>query len=176
MTPHGSERRAPQRSSLPSENILTKHKLSRRVLLEYNGLVAICVAVPSWLIARDANAAAPKKNAAWEARAKELEGKEPAYTAAEPGKWKGKEGSHVPTASFDAGQVTVSTKHPMTAEHYITTHYIKNQKGSVIGLKEFTGSDPEARSTFPLPKGTTSLTVYSHCNLHDLWTTPSQKV
>jgi desulfoferrodoxin (superoxide reductase-like protein) len=145
-------------------------KLSRRTALEYQALVALSVAVPSWLIDRDASAAAPKKNAAWEARAKELEGKGPAYTADAPGKWKGKEGGHVPAASFEAGQVTIVTKHPMTPEHFITTHYIKNQKGVVIGLKEFSGTDPEAKSSFALPKGTTSLTVYSHCNLHDLWT------
>jgi len=142
--------------------------------MKFNGLVAISVAVPSWLIERAAEAA-PKKNHAWEARAKELEAKGPAYTAAAPGKWKGKEGGHVPVASFEAGQVTIVTKHPMTPEHWITTHYIKNQKGVVIGLKEFTGTDPEAKSTFPLPKGTTALTVCSHCNLHDLWSAPAQK-
>jgi desulfoferrodoxin (superoxide reductase-like protein) len=46
----------------------------------------------------------------------------------------------------------------------------------VIGLKEFTGTDPEAKSTFTLPKGTISVIVYSHCNLHDLWDAPPQKV
>jgi desulfoferrodoxin (superoxide reductase-like protein) len=56
--------------------------------------------------------------------------------------------------------VTIVTKHPMTPEHHITTHYIKNQKGVVIGLKEFASTDTEAKSTFALPKGTTALTVY----------------
>jgi superoxide reductase len=153
---------------------MAKQKVSRRVALEYTGLVAVSVAVPSWLSASEAQAA-PEKTAAWQARAKELEGKGPIYTATAPGKWKGKEGSHVPVASFEAGQVTILTKHPMTTEHWITTHYIKNQKGDVIGLKEFAGTDPEAKSTFPVPKGTTILTVYSHCNLHDLWSSPAQK-
>jgi desulfoferrodoxin (superoxide reductase-like protein) len=63
----------------------------------------------------------------------------------------------------------------MTPEHHITTHYIKNQKGIVIGLKEFAATDTEAKSTFTLPKGTTSLTVCSNCNLHDLWSAPAQK-
>jgi superoxide reductase len=164
------------------EDPVANPKLSRRAAIKYNGLVAISVAVPAWLIEREGLAApqkaeaapqkagaAPPKNAAWEARAKELEGKGPPYTGAAPGKWKGKEGGHVPAASFEPGQVTIVTKHPMTAEHYITTHYIKDQHGVVIGLKEFTGTDPEAKSTFPLPKGTTGLTVWSHCNLHDLW-------
>ena len=134
----------------------------------------ISVAVPAWLTSRGAEAASGK-NDAWEARAKELEGKGPIYTAAAPGKWKGKEGSHVPVATFDSAGVTVVTKHPMTPEHWITTHYIKNEKGTVIGLKEFNGTDAAARSTFPLPKGTTTITVWSNCNVHDLWSAEPQK-
>jgi superoxide reductase len=142
--------------------------MGRRTAIKYQGLVALSVAVPAWLVERAAEAA-PAKNEAWQARAKELEAKGPAYTASAPGKWKGKEGSHVPTATFEAGKVTIATKHPMTPEHWITTHYIKNDKGVVIGLQEFKGTDPEAKSTFALPKGTHALTVYSYCNLHDLW-------
>jgi desulfoferrodoxin (superoxide reductase-like protein) len=153
-----------------------QQKLSRRALLEYNGLVAISVAVPSWLVGREARAEEPKRNLAWEARANELENQGPLYTAIAPGKWRGKESSHVPVASFVAGKISIVTKHPMTPEHFITTHYVKNQRGIVIGLKEFTGTDPQAKSMFPLPKGTTTVIVYSHCNLHDLWDAPPQKV
>jgi desulfoferrodoxin (superoxide reductase-like protein) len=147
---------------------MARQGISRRAFIKYNGLATITVAVPAWLRSGQAEAATTK-NAAWEARAKELEGKGPIYTADSPGKWKGKEGGHVPTATFDNAGVTIVTKHPMTAEHWITTHYIKNEKGMVIGLKEFKGTDAAAKSTFPLPKGTTSVTVYSNCNLHDLW-------
>jgi superoxide reductase len=149
--------------------------MSRRAALEYNGLVAISVAVPTWLIEGEAEAGGPQKNHAWEARAKELEAKGPVNTASAPGKWQGKEGAHVPSASFEASGVTIVTKHPMTPEHWITTHYIKNQKGVVIGLTEFSGTDPEAKSTFQLPKGTKALRIYSHCNLHDLWSAEAQK-
>jgi len=147
---------------------MARQGISRRAFIKYNGLATITVAVPAWLRSGQVEAATAK-NAAWETRAKELEGKGPIYTAADPGKWKGKEGGHVPTATFDSSGVTVFTKHPMTTDHYITTHYIKNDKGVVIGLKEFQATDNEAKSTFPLPKGTKSITVYSHCNLHDLW-------
>jgi superoxide reductase len=153
---------------------MAKQTVSRRTLIKYNGLVAFSVAVPVWLIDRQAQAAAGK-NEAWEARAKEFEGKGPPYTAAEPGKWKGKEGSHVPVATFEGDRVTIVTKHPMTPEHFITTHYIKNQKGMVIGLKEFKSTDAAAKSTFVLPKKTTAITVYSHCNLHDLWDAEAKK-
>ena len=153
---------------------MAKRTVSRRALLKYNTLAAISVAVPAWLVERQA-AAAPGKNEGWEKRAKEFEEKGPPNTASAPGKWKGKEGSHVPTATFDGDSVTIFTKHPMSAEHYITTHYIKNQKGVVIGLKEFKPTDSEAKSTFVLPKKTTSITVYSHCNLHDLWDAEAQK-
>jgi desulfoferrodoxin (superoxide reductase-like protein) len=153
---------------------MAKRTVSRRALIKYQALAVISVSVPAWLVERQA-AAAPGKNELWEARAKELEGKGPAYTATAPGKWKGKEGSHVPTATFEGDSVTVVNKHPMTAEHYITTHYIKNQKGVVIGLKEFKPTDAEPKSTFVLPKKTTSITVCSHCNLHDLWSAEAQK-
>jgi desulfoferrodoxin (superoxide reductase-like protein) len=153
---------------------MSKGSVNRRTFIKYNGLAAITVAVPSWLYSQGAEAASGK-NEAWEARAKELEGKGPTYTAAAPGKWKGKEGSHVPVATFDSAGVTVVTKHPMTPEHWITTHYIKNEKGTVIGLKEFKGTDSAAKSTFPLPKGTTTITVWSNCNLHDLWSAEPQK-
>jgi len=58
--------------------------MSRRAAIKYNGLVAISVAVPTWLSEREADAGAPKQSHAWEARAKELEA--PMYTAAAPGK------------------------------------------------------------------------------------------
>ena len=153
---------------------MSGRSVSRRAFIKYNGLAMISVAVPAWLGSRGAEAATGK-NDAWEARAKELEGKGPLYTAGAPGKWKGKEGSHVPVATFDSSGVTIVTKHPMTPEHWITTHYIKNEKGTVIGLKEFKGTDAAAKSTFPLPKGTTTITVWSNCNLHDLWSAEPQK-
>lgn len=43
-------------------------------------------------------------------------------------------------------------------------------------LKEFTGTDSVAKSNFTLPKGTTPVIVYSHCNLRDLRDAPPQKV
>lgn len=153
---------------------MAKRSVSRRALIKYNALAVISVAVPAWLIEQQAQAA-PAKNPAWQARAKELEAKGPAYTALEPGKWKGKEGGHVPTATFEGDSVTILTKHPMTPKHWITTHYIKDQKGVVIGLKEFKGTDPKAISSFVLPKKTTSITVCSYCNLHDLWEDEAEK-
>jgi superoxide reductase len=153
---------------------MAKQTVSRRALIRYNGLLALSVAVPASLVDRQAQAAGGK-NSAWEARAKELEAKGPTYTAADPGKWKGKEGSHAPVATFEGDKVTIVTKHPMSAEHWITTHYIKDQKGVVIGLKEFKPTDTAAKSSFVLPKKTTAITVYSNCNLHDLWDAEAQK-
>jgi desulfoferrodoxin (superoxide reductase-like protein) len=61
------------------------------------------------------NAALP--NAAWEARAKQLEGFGALYTEANPGPWAGKERSHVPTIIADTvltNRVTVIVNHVMT--------------------------------------------------------------
>jgi desulfoferrodoxin (superoxide reductase-like protein) len=148
------------------------NRSTRRGFIGKNGfLAAVTLAVPAWVVGDGTRAAAAaKKNPAWQSRSKELEGKGPIYTAMEPGKWKGKEGAHVPKATFESrGSVTIVTSHPMTPEHWITTHYIKNQNDVVIGLREFKGTDPAAQSEFKLPKHTTTITVYSYCNLHDLW-------
>lgn len=68
-------------------------------------------------------------------------------------------------------EVTVVTNHGMSEEHYITTIYVRNQNGLVVGLKEFSPTDVEAKVIFHLPKGTTKVTAYSNCNLHDHWMT-----
>ena len=56
----------------------------------------------------------PNKN--WEARAKQLEGSGALYTEAAPGKWAGKERSHVPTMVVDTmlkNRVTIVVNHVM---------------------------------------------------------------
>lgn len=62
----------------------------------------------------DQNSQLPNKN--WEARVKQLEGSGELYTEAAPGKWAGKERSHVPTLVADTmikGRVTVVVNHVM---------------------------------------------------------------
>jgi len=94
------------------------------------------------------------------------------YTKQNPGMWKGKEGGHAPIVAKEGNKVTVTTKHVMTAQHFIVRHTIVDEYGKVLGSKTFTPADKEAVSTYELPDGFKGgLYVTSFCNLHDLWVT-----
>ncbi len=95
------------------------------------------------------------------------------YTTENPGKWKGKEGSHAPQVSVEGRKVTITTPHPMSQEHYIVRHTLVLKDGAVAGEKTFFPvKDTTAVSTFELPEGYKfSFYATSFCNLHDLWVT-----
>jgi desulfoferrodoxin (superoxide reductase-like protein) len=112
---------------------------------------------------------------AWEQRAQQLEDANGVYSAADEGIWPGKAGNHVPAIVIDAASktATVSSTHPMTEAHWLTTIYVRNQDGVVVHLAEFVvrgaNAATAATTTFTIPAGTTSMTAYSYCNLHDAW-------
>ena len=95
------------------------------------------------------------------------------YTTENPGKWKGKAGSHAPLISVDGKKVTITTPHPMSQDHYIVRHTLVLQDGKVAGEQTFFPvKDTKAVSTFELPEGyKSSFYATSFCNLHDLWVT-----
>ena len=95
------------------------------------------------------------------------------YTKENPGKWKGKVGSHAPQISVAGRKVTVTTPHPMSQGHFIVRHTLVLKDGSVGGEKTFFPvKDTKAVSTFELPEGyKSSFYATSFCNLHDLWVT-----
>jgi superoxide reductase len=95
------------------------------------------------------------------------------YTTANPGQWSGKAGSHVPLISIDGRQVTITTPHPMSQDHYIVRHTLVLSDGTVVGAKTFfPGKDTKAVSTFTLPADNKAAWyATSFCNLHDLWVT-----
>lgn len=108
-------------------------------------------------------------NQAWEDRAEQLE--QITWTAGNPGD---KPEVHIPESTYDASarSVTVAVPHVMVADHWITTIYIRDQDGVVIGLQEYAVPTAEAESPtidFPLPSSTTRITAYAYCNLHDNW-------
>ena len=107
-------------------------------------------------------------NQDWEDLAGMLEA-EGVFTVANPGIWAGKEGSHTPAAVVAGSEVTVVTTHGMDPDHWITTLYIRDQNGVVVGLAELDASSPAGEATFVLPAGTTAVTPYAHCNDHGLW-------
>jgi len=73
--------------------------------------------------------------------------------------------------------VTLGAQHPMTADHWITTMYVRDQDGVVVGFRDFgaTQLKPQfSRGYQPsleiaLPAGTTSVRAFSFCNLHSHW-------
>ena len=95
------------------------------------------------------------------------------YTKENPGKWKGKAGSHAPQISVAGRKVTITTPHPMSQGHFIVRHTLVLKDGSVAGEKTFFPvKDTKAVSTFELPEGyKSSFYATSFCNLHDLWVT-----
>ena len=169
-----SSSRCPMTSNISAGKIPMKSDMSleRRDFLRMIGVGVTVAVVPASMVgcgSDDADGIAT--NDAWEALAatKERGG---VYTTANPGKWAGKEALHVPRLSWDGVRyLTVEAKHPMTSDHWITVIYIRNQDGIVIGLQEFSGTDPAAKVVFSLPNGTTGVTAFAHCNLHDDWST-----
>ncbi|MBU0960817.1 MAG: twin-arginine translocation signal domain-containing protein [Proteobacteria bacterium] len=92
------------------------------------------------------------------------------YTAANPGKWDKKVGSHLPSISVEGNKVTLFTKHGMAEKHFIVRHTLVLADGTVVGAETFTGTSAEAKSSYELPAGYKGV-IYatSFCNLHDFW-------
>ena len=92
------------------------------------------------------------------------------YTAANPGKWGKKVGSHLPSVTIEGNTVTLFTKHGMAEKHYIVRHTLVLADGTVVGAQVFSPTDSEARSTYQLPAGYKGkFYATSFCNLHDFW-------
>ncbi len=92
------------------------------------------------------------------------------YTAANPGQWDKKVGSHLPSVTVEGSKVTLFTKHGMSEKHYIVRHTLVLEDGTVVGGKVFTPTDAEAKSSFELPAGYKGkIFGTSFCNLHDFW-------
>lgn len=94
------------------------------------------------------------------------------YTRENPGKWAGKDGSHLPQVTVEGNSVTLKTDHIMTEKHFIVRHTVVAADGTVLGEKTFMPADEDAVSVFTLPEGTSgTLYATSFCNKHDLWVT-----
>jgi superoxide reductase len=91
------------------------------------------------------------------------------YTKEDPGRWEGKQGTHVPQVTINGSKVAVVTNHPMSKEHFIVRHTLVLADGAYIGSKTFTAAD-KPESEYALPAGYKGkFYVTSFCNLHDFW-------
>lgn len=129
----------------------------RRTFLKGGVVAASAVALGSVTFASAASAAtAPYTNIV--------------YTAANPGKWDKKVGSHLPSITVEGSKVTLFTKHALAAKHFIVRHTLVLEDGTVVGAKVFNPTDAEARSSYELPAGYKGKVFgTSFCNLHDFW-------
>jgi len=93
------------------------------------------------------------------------------YTSENPGQWAKKVASHAPQVTVDGDRVTIVTRHPMSATHYIVRHTLVLADGTVVGGTTFSPTDkPESSYTLPAGyKGRVYAT--SFCNKHDFWLT-----
>jgi len=91
------------------------------------------------------------------------------YSKDNPGKWAAKVGSHAPEVTVEGSKVTVVTKHPMSAAHFIVRHTLVLADGTPLGATTFTPTDtPE--SSYELPAGYSGkIMATSFCNRHDFW-------
>jgi superoxide reductase len=91
------------------------------------------------------------------------------FTKHNPGRWTGKEGTHVPQVTVTGNKVEVVTKHPMSNEHFIVRHTLVLENGTYVGSETFTPAD-KPESKYELPAGYKGkFYVTSSCNLHDFW-------
>jgi desulfoferrodoxin (superoxide reductase-like protein) len=102
----------------------------------------------------------------------------PIYTQNEAGEWAGKEAVHVPQITLNEGNgsLSVLVMHEMNDAHWIPAIYIRDQAGVIVGLKDYgidawngDAGDGSPTATFVVPQGTTQITAFAYCNLHDHW-------
>lgn len=99
------------------------------------------------------------------------------YSQGKAGAYEGKTGSHAPEIKVEGSLVTITTKHVMTAEHYIALHSLSGA-ATYFGAREFgikdLGEGKVAVSTYDIGAYTGPLKAISICNLHDVWMTEGQ--
>jgi len=100
------------------------------------------------------------------------------YTKGKPGRWAGREATHIPVLSITQTQTGIilnvaNNSHPMEAyKHYIVKHVILDANFKFGAEKLFNPTtDQKAISSFNLGNYQGVVHVLSVCNLHDTWLT-----
>jgi desulfoferrodoxin (superoxide reductase-like protein) len=170
---------------------------SRRDFLAQSGLIATAATLPPAITGcSEDDPPGPEVNLEWEDTADGLE-QSPlcCWTgAASEADRSPSVGAHLPQISLDTVdgrlRATVFTfgdedntgtakPHPMTAAHWLTVMYVRDQNNVVVYLRDFGQAEikqqylnQDPRFTFDVPPGTTSLRAFSFCNLHQHWRGP----
>ncbi|MBF0263836.1 MAG: hypothetical protein HQL46_01075 [Gammaproteobacteria bacterium] len=138
--------------------------MNRRELLKLGGILAVSAGLPALTNA----APTPMAGGIF-------------YTKGKPGRWAGREATHVPILSTTQTQNgivlnVVNNSHPMEAyQHYIVKHVILDADFNFGAEKLFNPSvDKQASSSFNLGNYKGVVHVLSVCNLHDTWLTAIQ--
>lgn len=169
---------------------------NRREFLAQSGMLASAAALPAALTACSSEDDPPgvQPNLEWEDTADGLEQSPLCCWTGDPAEvaqGSPSVGAHLPEISFETVngrlRATVSTlgdengtgqaaPHPMTAVHWLTVMYVRDQNNVVIYLRDFGQEQIKQQYlnqnptfTFDVPPGTTSLRAYSFCNLHQHW-------
>ncbi len=102
----------------------------------------------------------------------------PVYTQENPGPWTGKEAGHLPALktarTLVNGRISleVVTSHPMTPEHYIYSHQVRNFQGETLAKSYLSPeTDKTAVSIMEIPAPQSGIELLSCCNLHGIWMT-----
>ena len=93
---------------------------------------------------------------------------ESVLSAASPGEWAGKEGTHVPQLEVENGKAKITVPHGMADEHWINYVWAKDGAGKVIASVELKPTDTPTLE-FDVPDGVSSITAFESCNLHSVW-------
>mmetsp|Transcript_10556 Transcript_10556/g.24813 ORF Transcript_10556/g.24813 Transcript_10556/m.24813 type:complete len:133 (+) Transcript_10556:77-475(+) len=92
------------------------------------------------------------------------------FSAAEPGKWAGKEAKHAPILTVNGQQAKVITKHGASKDHHVGAHWIEDENGKILVIDTWGPDEHDEDSEFRLPAGLAGkITAYAYCNQHGVW-------
>lgn len=83
---------------------------------------------------------------------------------------------HIPTVTDEGeeGHVVMST-HPQEADHWITDIWVFSHRGHLLACRKFNSSQ-KAELRFRIPRDTSHIRVFEHCNLHGVWEAPALEI
>lgn len=92
------------------------------------------------------------------------------YTMEAPGRWAGKEASHVPMIERTGNMIEVTTGHEMDGyTHYIVKHILLDENLDFVAETMFNPENDAPISTYDITGMTSVLYAVSLCNKHDAW-------